>query len=117
MDWDKIEQLFNIGSSAADHGSKYVSIAQAAQAELEEHVAVAKKVIEDRAKAAEEEAGRLRAEAVQKAREAEQAAHDEIQAKAEQQAKDREEKLKAEAETEANAGDVGATESAPVRRI
>ncbi len=68
MNWDKIEQLFNIGTAAQVHGPKYASIISAAQLELEEHVAEAQKVIEAKRKADEEEAGRLRAEAANKAR-------------------------------------------------
>lgn len=69
MDWNKIEQLFNIGSAAAEHGPKYTAINSAVQLELEEHVAEAKKVIEAKQKADAEEAGRMKAEAENKVRE------------------------------------------------
>lgn len=67
MDWDKIEQLFNIGSAAQEHGPKYASIAAAAQLELEEHLKTATKTLEEKRTADEEEAGRQRAEAANKA--------------------------------------------------
>jgi membrane protein involved in colicin uptake len=90
MDWNKIEQLLNIGHAAADHGPKYTPIVSAVQLELEKHVDEAKKVVEDKTKADAEEAGRQRAEAENKARaEAAQAkAADEAQAKAKEKVED-----------------------------
>jgi ElaB/YqjD/DUF883 family membrane-anchored ribosome-binding protein len=84
MDWNKIEQLLNIGSKAAEHGPKYTPLVSAVQAELEEHVDAAKKMLAEKAKAAEEEAGRLRAEAANKAREEAEKlkAEEQVQAKA-----------------------------------
>lgn len=76
MDWNKIEQLLNIGHAAAAHGPKYTPIVSAVQVELEEHVAAAQKMIEAKVKAAEEYAGRLRADAANKAREEKQAEED-----------------------------------------
>ncbi len=119
MDWDKIEQLLGIGKAAAEHGPKYTPIVSAVQAELEEHVEAAKKLVADKTKVAEEEAGRQRAEAANKARQAEQEAHDKIQADA-QQAADRAEKLRLEEEDAAKAeGNIGdaAPETTSVRRV
>lgn len=47
MDWNKIEQLLNIGKVASEHGPKYTPIVSAVQLELEQHLAEAKKVVED----------------------------------------------------------------------
>lgn len=67
MDWDKIEQLLNIGKLSAEHGPRYTPIVSAVQLELEEHLAEAKKVVEDRAKAEVEEFNRKKAEAADRA--------------------------------------------------
>lgn len=106
MDWDKIEQLLNISKATLEHGANYTSIFAAAQLELQEHVGVAKKLVDDKYKARAEEAGRQKAEAANKAREAEEKAHADIQAHAEEQAriaaeKKAEEEAKAAAEAEA----------------
>lgn len=47
MDWSKIEQLLHVVGQTADHGPKYAPIITAAQLELEEHLAEAKKVVEE----------------------------------------------------------------------
>lgn len=79
MDWNKIEQLLNIGHAAAAHGPKYTPIVSAVQLELEKHVTEAQKTVEEKTKADAEEAGRLKAEAANKAREDEEKAHAEFQ--------------------------------------
>lgn len=72
MDWDHIEQLLNIGKLSAEHGPRYTPIVSAVQLELEEHLAAAKKIVEDRAKAEVEEFNRKKAEAADKALKAEE---------------------------------------------
>lgn len=74
MDWDHIEQLLNIGKLSAEHGPRYTPIVSAVQLELEEHLAEAKKVVEDKAKAEVEEFNRKKADAVSRTRKEEEEA-------------------------------------------
>lgn len=67
MDWDHIEQLLNIGKLSAEHGPRYTPIVSAVQLELEQHLAEAKKIVEEKAKAEVEEFNRKKAEAADKA--------------------------------------------------
>lgn len=67
MDWDKIEQLLNIGKLSAEHGPRYTPIVSAIQLELEEHLAEAKKIVDNKAKAEVEEFNRKKAEAADRA--------------------------------------------------
>ena len=115
MDRVQIEQLFNVVEATHDHGPKYAPIITVAQLELEEHLVEAQKIVADKVKADAEEAGRLRAEAANKAREEadKQKADDEAQAEAQKAA--REYQLETNAAAATTAGDVGLT--TPVRRI
>lgn len=56
MDWNKIGLLLHVVKNTSEHSPKYAPIIAAAQLELEEHLAEAKKIMEDKAKA---KAGRL----------------------------------------------------------